>query len=434
MTLLRGATLVEFAPPTLLQADLRIEGEQIIEQGPSLEPRGDERVLDLSGHLLMPGLVCSHTHLYSALARGMPAPSETPTSFRQILERVWWVLDRALDADSISSSGRVGALQAAASGTTLLIDHHASPSSIPGSLSLLREGLAEVGVRGVLCYEVTDRGGPDLRDAGLAENVRFVEATRDDPCFHGLIGAHASFTLGPDSLVELEKAALAARVPIHIHVAEDPCDFPDGGDDLALVQRLREAGLLEAAEGALVGHATHLGPRALGVLEECGCWLVHNARSNMNNHVGYAPVDFFPPERSALGTDGIDQDVFAEGKAAYFKNQDAGGHLLAEGVLRMIAGGHRLARHLFGEPFGSLRAGAPADLVILAYDPPTPLTPENLPWHLVFGITSSDIRSTIVAGRTIYDRGVFPLADQESIHQTARQDALRLWNRIRKLA
>ncbi|MDP7033371.1 MAG: amidohydrolase family protein [Planctomycetota bacterium] len=434
MTLLRGATLVEFDPPSVEKADIRIVGDSIAERGKGLQPAPEETVVDLDGHLILPGLVCSHTHLYSALARGMPGPSQAPKNFHEILQRIWWVLDRALDPGSIAASGRVGALAAAASGTTMLVDHHASPESIPGSLELLREGLTEIGIRGVLCYEITDRGGPEQRDLGLAENIRFIESTRSDSRFRGLMGAHASFTLGDESLQQLVQAARSLRTPIHIHVAEDPCDFPRGGGDGELIGRLADAGVLDAGGGALLGHGTHLGPDALSRVRDSGCWLIHNARSNMNNHVGYAPVEIFPEIRCGLGTDGIDGDVFAEAQTAFFKNQDAGGALLAEGILRMIAGGHRLAQHLFERPYGTLRPDAPADLAVLDYPSPTPLTSENLAWHLIFGMSASDCVATYVAGRLIYDRGHFPLADREAIHRTAHDEAARLWKRMQELS
>src|SRR6188768_3130207 len=122
------------------------------------------------------GLVCGHHHLYSALARGMPAPPQTPTDFRSVLEQIWWRIDTALDLDMLRASAMLGALEALECGTTALIDHHESPNAIEGSLTVIADACAEVGVRVVCAYGVTDRHGPAGARAGLAENARFLRA------------------------------------------------------------------------------------------------------------------------------------------------------------------------------------------------------------------------------------------------------------------
>jgi len=203
--LLKGARLATFDPPRVDDADLRVEGERIVERGRPLASGSGEDVQELEGALVMPGLVNAHTHLYSALARGMPGPASAPRSFVEILQRVWWKLDRALDAESVRLSGLVGAIEAARSGTTMLIDHHSSPSFIRGSLGALQGALEEVGLRSALCYEVTDRNGPEGRDLGIEENVTFARE-RATVLARGLVGAHASFTLGDESLEMLARA------------------------------------------------------------------------------------------------------------------------------------------------------------------------------------------------------------------------------------
>ena len=192
--LLRNAIVATLDPPAVAAADLRIGGDRIVERGLGLAAHADEEVLDLDGALVMPGLVNSHTHLYSALARGMPGPAAHPRTFREILERVWWRLDRALDEEMVFLSALVGAAEAALSGTTVLVDHHSSPSFIRGSLVCLKRAIESVGLRSVLCYEVTDRNGPEGRDAGAEENVAFQHHDQT-PLTRGMIGGHASFTL-----------------------------------------------------------------------------------------------------------------------------------------------------------------------------------------------------------------------------------------------
>src|SRR5262245_1315373 len=206
--LLRRATLATLDPPAVDAADLRIEDERIVERGRSLSPRDGEEVLDLAGALVMPGLVNAHTHLYSALARGMPGPSAPPRNFREVLERVWWRLDRALDEETVALSGLVGALEAALSGTTFLIDHHSSPGFIRGSLGTLKRSIEAVGLRSVLCYEVTDRNGPEGRARGVEENIAF-QHHEQSALTRGMIGGHAGFTLSEESLDRLAEAVRA---------------------------------------------------------------------------------------------------------------------------------------------------------------------------------------------------------------------------------
>jgi putative selenium metabolism protein SsnA len=428
--LLKGARLATFDPPRLDEADLRIEGERIAERGPALATHAGEDVLELDGAVVMPGLVNAHTHLYSALARGMPAPASAPRSFVEILQRVWWKLDRALDAEAVRLSGLVGAIEAARSGTTLLIDHHSSPSYIRGSLGELQRALEEVGVRSALCYEVTDRNGRESRDLAVEENVTFARERATALC-RGLIGAHASFTLGDESLDMLARAVADTGSSLHIHVAEDRADVDDSRarHGATVVERLDRRGLL--ASRALLAHCVHLGPDEIQVAHAKGCWIAHNPRSNMNNAVGYAPTVAL--RRAALGTDGIDEDMLAEARVACLQMREAGREDAVAATLQLVAGGHRLAAALFGLPFGKLDAGAPADLVVLDYRPPTELHGDNLAGHLLFGIDRSHVRSVMVAGRwTVRDRRLAGV-DAAAIFARARAAARDVWSRMAAL-
>ena len=428
--LLRGATLATLDPPAVERADLRVEGESLVERGPALASAAGEEVVDLEGALVLPGFVNAHTHLYSALARGMPAPAEPPRSFVEILERVWWRLDRALDEESVHLSGLVGAIEAARSGTTTLFDHHASPSFIGGSLAALRRAVEAVGLRSVLCYETTDRHGPAGRDAGLAENRAFLEAGLT-PLTLGAVGAHASFTLSDDSLDRLSALVAGSLSSLHVHAAEDRADVEDSRArcGAGVVERLRRHGLL--LRRTLLVHGVHLTETELLEAQAHGAWLVHCPRSNMNNAVGHAHTPAF--RRAALGTDGLDQDLLAEARAAFVRMRDAGQRDAFEAAGAMLAGGQRLAGEFFGLPLGRLEAGAPADLVVLDYVPPTPLHAGNLGGHLLFGLDRSHVRSTMVAGRFVLrDRRVTGV-DEAAVFARARVAAAALWERMSRL-
>ena len=425
--ILKNGVLATLDPQHVERSDLRIEGGHIAGRGPALAPAPGEEVLDLEGALVLPGLVNAHTHLYSALARGMPGPAEPPRSFVEILEKVWWRLDRALDEESVHLSGLVGAVEAARSGTTVLFDHHASPSSVRGSLDTLRRATEQVGVRSVLCYETTDRNGLEGRAAGIAENRAFVAGV-SATLTRGMVGAHASFTLSDESLDRLAGAVREGDSSLHVHVAEDRADVEDCRKrcGAGVVERLRRHGLL--GPRTLLVHGVHLTEAELREAQDAGAWLVHCPRSNTNNAVGYAPTAAF--RRAALGTDGLDQDMLAEVRVAFLKARDAGRSDALDAALAMLVGGHRLAAAFFGIPLGTLEGDAPADLVVLDYRPPTPLTAANLAGHLLFGLDRSHVRSTMVMGRFVLRDRRLTTVDEASVFARARRAAARLWARM----
>jgi putative selenium metabolism protein SsnA len=427
--LLKNATIAQFSPPALEKLDLRIHSGHIVARDKEIAPAPDEEVHHLNGRLVLPGLVNAHTHLYSALARGMPGPKEPPKNFFEILQKIWWKLDCALDEESIYYSALIGAIEAVKAGTTTLIDHHASPSCISGSLEIIREALQQVGVRGVLCYEVTDRNGTAGRDAGLAENQNFLENHANSQ-FRGLVGAHASFTLSDDSLRACAELAQSHNCGVHIHLAEDPCDAEISQTAFGradIVNRLAEFGIL--SEKAILAHGIHLSAADLKIVKQHRCWLMHNARSNMNNSVGYAPVQHFG-DRVALGTDGFPADMFEEARLAFFKGRDAQNGLGPADYLRFLSAGHQLCTELFGEPFGKIVPGAVADLIVLDYPAPTPLTEQNLAGHLLFGMKAEHVTDVMIAGRFVM-RNKNPVGvDMESVYEKSRAVAERLWGRL----
>jgi len=425
--LLKDATVATLDPPSVERACLRIEGPVVVERAAKLAPAVGEEVIEVEGALVLPGLVNAHTHLYSALARGMPAPAEPPKSFVEILEKVWWRLDRALDEESVYLSGLVGAIEAARSGTTLLFDHHASPSFIRGSLATLRRAVEELGLRSVLCYETTDRNGLEGRDAGIAENRGFL-ASGPTELTLGMLGAHASFTLSDESLDRLSAAIQDANSSLHVHVAEDRADIEHCRvrHECGLVERLRRHSLL--TDRTLLVHGVHLSEPELHEAQADGAWLVHCPRSNMNNAVGHARTIAF--RRAALGTDGLDQDMLAETRAAFLRMRDTGREDALAAAFELLVGGHRLASSFFGLSLGRLEPATPADLVVLDYRPPTPLTAESLAGHLLFGLDRSHVRSTMVAGRFVLRDRRITTVDEAQVLSRARVAAAALWERM----
>jgi putative selenium metabolism protein SsnA len=359
----------------------------------------------------------------------MPFRLEPPTSFVEILQRVWWRLDRALDEESIRASALVGGMEALLSGTTSVVDHHASPNAIEGSLDVITGALESLGIRSVLCYEVTDRDGPERASAGIQENLRFAAAGR--PLARAMVGAHASFTLSDETLAGcVEAAAGAGNLGIHIHVAEDLADQRDAmvRSGRSVVQRLADADAL--GERDLLAHCVHVQPREIALIEGSHATVAHNARSNMNNAVGRAPVEALGPN-VALGTDGIGADMFAESQAAYWREREGNVFASPQATLRRLSTGAVFVGDRFGQPaLGRVEAGAPADLVVLDYQPPTPLEAEGLAGHRMFGLSSRHVRDVVVGGEVVVRNRRLTKVDQDELAAKAAAEASRLWERL----
>ncbi len=427
---LENAILLDVDPLGVEVGGLRIEGTSIAARGRTVPREANDDVLDCGGAVVLAGFVNGHTHLYSALAVGMPPPARPPSNFVENLQRIWWRLDQALDAEPIEMSARIGALEALRCGTTTLIDHHASPNCIDGSLERVRRGIADAGLRGVLCYETTDRHGKAGREAGLAENSRFLESLRAEETgrFAGLVGAHAAFTLEDETLGQLGKLAETHDRGVHIHVAEDPCDEADAvRRGSRLIDRLDRHGLLRW--DSIFAHGTHLSPEAIARVREAGVMVAHNARSNMNNGVGHTPIASYG-DSAMLGTDGIGSDMFAEMKAAWLINRHQHAGLGPVDYVRMLAASARRASSALGVTLGSLRPGAEADVVITDYVPATPLTGENAVGHLFFGMDSRYVRDVLIGGRWAMRGRVVRTCDERGVRTESAKTAEGLWRRM----
>ena len=426
---LKNALCCTLDPPVIEQADLRIADGTITERGKDLHTEASETVEDVRGHLLLPGLVCAHTHLYSSLSRGMPAPAEQPKNFTEILEKVWWKLDKALDEESIYFGALAGALEAVRCGVTTIVDHHASPNAIAGSLGIIEKALDEIGVRGILCYETSDRDGVTRRDQGLLENEEFLSRHNGHAMRRGLVGAHASFTLSDDTMKSLGNLAERFGVGVHVHLAEDSADprRTEAIHGRKVLERFKTYGFLKPR--SVFAHCIHLTEEDFAVLRSAGPWLIHNPRSNMNNAVGHAPVHHFGM-RAALGTDGFPADMFEELREAFFKNQETHPRADVPAILGLLQNGQHLVSEVFGRPFGTLDRGSPADIITLDYTPPTPMSAENLASHILFGIRSSMVDSVMINGVWVMRRRKFEHLKEHELLQETSVAAANLWSRM----
>lgn len=420
--LIHGATVVtSLAPPAVARLDIQVDAGRIVALAPTLSVGGPS--LDATGCTLLPGNVNAHMHAYSALARGMPYRLAPPTNFHEILQRIWWRLDRALDPESVRASALVAAREALLCGTTTLIDHHASPNAIDGSLEIIARAFEEVGIRSVLAYEVSDRDGPQRALAGVRENERFLDQVSgvDYPLARGMVGAHACFTLSEETLADCAALARDSSVGLHIHVSEDAIDT-------SAVSRLAAAGALD--QRTLAAHCVHVTSDEAALLAERGVTVAHNPRSNLNNGVGRTALGSLTGS-VALGTDGIGSDMFEEARAGFFRRREEDLSVGPAWALDRLAAGSQLAGRIFGEPLlGRIAVGAPADLVVLDYDAPTPLDADSLGGHWIFGVASRSVRDVLVNGEVVVRGRRLARVDEASLAATAREQATRLWARM----
>jgi cytosine/adenosine deaminase-related metal-dependent hydrolase len=335
-----------------------------------------------------PGLVCAHHHLYSVLARGMPAPAAVPSTFGEILERIWWRLDAALDLDMLRAGVRLGAVEALLAGTTAIVDHHESPNAIEGSLDVIADACAEVGVRVVCAYGVTDRHGEDGARRGLLENERFLRAGG-----RGMVGVHAAFTCTDDTLGAAAALAADLGVGVHIHVAEGPED--DGA-----AQRLAAL----ATDDWLLVHCVRLDRELPGTI-------VHNPRSNMINGVGYARPAH-RPNRIVLGSDGIGADMLEEFRLAYCAHRADDVQATPQTAWSWLTNGYKLVPE------------AADDRVTWSYDH------ADSPWHVAYTPGMRAVEVVTGEGELLVSDGRPTLVDLDEIRAHAAEQAERLFSRL----
>jgi len=441
--LIAGGTVITFGQANAVITDgaLLIKGDRIADLGPTAELAArypDEERLDARGKLVMPGLICAHTHFYGAFARGMAIPGQAPQNFTEILESLWWRLDKALWSDDVRYSALVCLIDAIRHGTTTLIDHHASPNVIAGSLDIIAEATLQAGVRACLCYETTDRDGPDKARAGIAENARFVAEARQraDPLLASTFGLHASLTLSDETLSECIAAARDLDIGFHVHVAEDKADVKDSlkKSGLRVVERLNKLGIL--GPKTIAGHCVHVDAYEIDTLRETGTRVVHNPRSNMNNAVGTADVLTMLKRgiEVGLGNDGFSNNMFTEMHVAYLVHKLGKGDprvMGADQVMQMaFAHNARTAGLFFPGLLGELAVGALADVILVDYVPTTPLTEGNLPWHIIFGVDGTGVDTTIVGGRVLMRNRELLTLDEGEICAKSQELAGKLWRRL----
>lgn len=422
------------------------DGAVVIEEGKILSYGNTEEILkkykdseyiDANGKVIMPGLINTHGHIYSAFARGMNLDGPTSKDFLDILNNLWWRLDKSLTLEDIKYSAYSTLMDSLKYGVTTFFDHHASPNVIKGSLFTIGEVAEELGIRTSLCYEVSDRDGERALIEGIKENVDYIKHCKESNSNmkSGMFGMHASFTLSDRSLEKCIRATEGLDCGYHIHVAEGLADEEKCMEEhhIRVVERLKKFNIL--GEKTIAVHCIHADDNEQDLILETGTTVVHNPESNMGNAVGVSPAINLIAKgiTVGLGTDGYTSDMFESMKVANIIHKH---HLKDSSVawgevpMMLFENNRKIAEKHFNGTFGIIEEGAVGDVIVVDYNPLTPMNGSNYNSHILFGMMGKSVDTTIVNGKVLVKDGKLLNINEDEILAKSRVVCSKLWNRI----
>ncbi|QLY80419.1 putative aminohydrolase SsnA [Clostridium intestinale] len=397
----------------------------------------EEEFIDAKGKVIMPGLINTHMHIYSAFARGMAGKGPAPKNFTDILENLWWRLDKGLTLEDTKYSAYTTYLDCIKNGVTTVFDHHASPYSVEGSLFTIGDTAKELGVRTCLCYETSDRDGEEILKTGIKENINFIKTYNNvnEDMLKGMFGMHAAFTLSDKSLDMCREAMEGLDAGYHIHTSEGIDDLYDSlrNHGKRVVERLMDFDIL--SDKTIAVHCVHVNSREMEILKQTNTNVVHNPESNMGNAVGCSPVLEFIKRgiNVGLGTDGYTSDMMESIKVGNIIHK----HNLCDpnvGFNEISAmafdNNKKISSKYFNKEVGTLKEGAYGDVIIVDYNPLTPLNENNINGHIIFGMSGRCVTDTIINGKVVMRNRVINKVDEEKIFSKSRELAQKLWERI----
>ncbi len=372
-------------------------------------------IIDCKGLYATKSFVIGHHHAYSGLATGMPAPKKNPENFSEILKYIWWNLDKKLDKDTIRASALVTAMAAAKNGSTFIIDHHASPFAIENSLEIIAQAFDQVGVSHLLCYEISDRDGIEIAQKGLNETELFLKNHQ------GLVGLHASFTVGEETLKKSAYLVEKYNSGIHIHVAEDKIDQTLCIEkyNKRIIERLNDYGLLDSSK-SIIAHAIHINETERKLLRDSKAFIVQNPESNLNNQVGFFTRDKLDEQKLLLGTDGMHSNMIRSSQAAYFAGKMFDNPGLDK-IYKQLRNNHKYLEQ------NKFLGDADNNLVIFDYKYVTEFNKDNFLGHFFYSLNSNSIVHVISNGEFILKNKILTKINETEIVKFAREQTQRLW-------
>ena len=435
-----GGTVVALDDETRVIEDgaVKVRGAEIEWVGPRSDAGAmDGQVVDAGGRLILPGFINAHNHFYSTFACGLSPHDPPPANFKEILERLWWALDKVLALDDVRYSALVAMTRAIRAGVTTIIDHHASPNAVTGSLDAIANASRDVGVRCGLCYEVSNRDGQAIANEGVEENLSFMKSADAKPngLARGMFGLHASMTLDEDLLARCVDAMADRSRGFHIHVSESEFDPANSLKRCGkrVVERLADAGVLKS--DTICAHCIHLDDSEHELLADTSTCVVHNPQSNMNNAVGRADIQRMLASGVCvgLGTDGMSATMLDDVRAVNLLHKHGTGDprvgFMEAGTL-LLQNNREIVRRCLGWNVGRLAAGARADVVLMDYLSPTPLKSENFLGHVLFGLPNARVDSVMVDGAWRLRDGAIVGVDEREVFAKARELSAQVWKRF----
>jgi putative selenium metabolism protein SsnA len=438
--LIKNGTVVTLGKSNRIIDDgaILIENSKIKQVGKSQDfNESYNKIIDAKNKVILPGFINAHMHFYSTMVRGL-IKAEPATDFGEVLNNLWWRLDRKITLDDCYYSALIPLIDAIKKGTTTLIDHHASPLAVTGSLGKIASAVKDVGLRSCLCYEVSDRDGYDIAMEGIQENVNFIQRcnSQNDEHIKALFGLHASFTLSESTLKKAVKVCENLNAGFHIHVAEAYSDQEHCLDNhgMRIVERLHNAGIL--GPKTIAAHCVHVNEKELDLLKSTDTSVVHNPQSNINNAVGVANIIAMAQRgiRVGLGTDAMTVNMLEELRQALWihhlalKNPSVG---FMESMNALILHNAQIAEKYWDVGLGKLEEGCAGDVILMEYHPPTPFNEETFLGHLGFGLSQAIVDTTIVAGRVLMENRILNIGiDEEDVAKESKKRASALWERF----
>ena len=427
------------ALPYLADGGVVIDGGRILETGGTAQLKAkypDAEFVDARGGIIMPGLINAHTHIYSALARGLSINSNNPTNFLEVLEGTWWAIDRKLTLKGTRASADALYLDCIKQGVTTIFDHHASYAEIPGSLFEIADSARQFGIRSCLCYEVSDRDGQEKCDQAIQENADFITYCEKNPSdmLSAMFGGHALFTIS-DRTFEKMVEANNGRTGFHIHVSEGMNDVYDSLQNYGRrpVQRLQDHGIL--GPKTILGHCIHVNTAEMDIIQATGTMCVNNPESNMGNAVGISPILQLCKKGIlvGLGTDAYTNDMLESLKVALCSqrhNACLPNVAWCEVTDMLFRNNPAIGEKYFGVPMGKLSPGAAADVIVMDYKPYTPFSDANIDGHMIFGMTGRQCQTTIVNGKILMRDRELVGVDEEAVNAHILEESKKLWGEL----